>query len=142
MLNLIGLRATASLSSIAPWPFAPPRKAPVNLYCIAFGHISTTSTSNSSMAAAEAAPPKGGLLAVHKPMKLPGDERRNSFGPKSAPLLCAGGEIVVCGVPAGFTGWLLRRALAQYSRLVFSVLDGLRAGGHLVGTSGARIAKG
>jgi hypothetical protein len=94
------------------------------------------------MAAAEAAPPKGGLLAVHKPMKLPGDERRNSFGPKSAPLLCAGGEIVVCGVPAGFTGWLLRRALAQYSRLVFSVLDGLRAGGHLVGTSGARIAKG
>jgi hypothetical protein len=84
------------------------------------------------MAAAEAAPPKGGLLAVHKPMKLPGDERRNSFGPKSAPLLCAGGEIVVCGVPAGFTGWLLRRALAQYSRLVFSVLDGLRAGGHLL----------
>ena len=47
--------------------------------------------------------------------------------------LCAGGSVVVRGAAAGFTGWLRRRALAQYSRLVFSVLDGLRACGSCVG---------
>ena len=48
--------------------------------------------------------------------------------------LCAGGSVVVRGAAAGFTGWLRRRALAQYSRLVLSVLDGMRAGGSCVGT--------
>ena len=37
------------------------------------------------------------------------------------------------GITARLAGWLRRRTVAQYSRLVFSVLDGLRAGGPCVG---------
>ncbi len=54
----------------------------------------------------------------------------------------AGGSVVVRGADAGFTGWLRRRALAQYSRLVLSVLDGMRAGGSCVGTRSPRNFQG
>jgi hypothetical protein len=93
---------------------------------------------------AEAAPPKGGLLAVDKPMTLPSHEYRDKFGGtrQRVPRLSAGGSVVVRGADAGFTGWLRRRALAQYFRLVFSVLDGLRAGGHCVGARSPRNLQG
>jgi len=134
---LIGLHAAALRFSIESWLFAPPRTARVNLYCIAFGRFLTFNASNPSIAGGDAAPPKGGLLAVGKPMKLPGDERHgNLFGPRPVPALCASSEVVGCGVDAGLTQWLLRRALAQHSWLVFSVLDGLRVGGYRVGTRG------
>jgi len=69
-------------------------------------------------------------------MTLPSYESRNrSCGARRRVLpLSAGLTIVVRGADAGFAGWLRRRAFAQYSRLVFSVLDGLRAGGSSVGT--------
>jgi len=53
-----------------------------------------------------------------------------------------GGSVVARGADAGFTGWLRRRALAQYSRIVFSVLDGLRAGRSCVGTRSPRNFQG
>jgi hypothetical protein len=73
-------------------------------------------------------------------MTLPSHEYRDKFsGTRRRVLpLSAGGSVVVRGPDAGFTGWLRRRALAQYPRLVFSVLDGLRAGGSCVGTRSPR----
>ncbi len=89
-------------------------------------------------------PPKGGLLAMDKPMKLHSHEYRDKFSGtrRRVPPLSAGGSVVVHGVDAVLTGWLRRRALAQYSRLVFSVLDGLRAGGSCLGTRGPRNFQG
>jgi hypothetical protein len=77
-------------------------------------------------------------------MTLPSYEYRDKFsGTRRRALpLCAGGSVVVRSAAAGFTGRLRRRALAQYSRLVFSVLDGLCAGGSCVGTRGPRNFQG
>jgi len=73
-------------------------------------------------------------------MTLSSHEYRDKFsGTRRRALpLSASGSVVVRGADAGFTGWLRRGALAQYSRLVFSVLDGLRAGGYCVGTRSPR----
>jgi hypothetical protein len=81
---------------------------------------------------------------MDKPMTLPPYEYRDKFsGTRRRVLpLSAGGSVVVRGADAGFTGWLRRRALAQYSRLVFSVLDGLRAGGSCLGTRSPRNFQG
>ena len=81
---------------------------------------------------------------MDKPMTLPSYEYRDKFsGTRRRVLpLSAGGSVVVRGADAGFTGWLRRRALAQYSRLVFSVLDGLRAGGYSVGNRSPRSLQG
>jgi hypothetical protein len=56
--------------------------------------------------------------------------------------LSAGDSVVVCDADAESVGKLRRRALAQYSRLVFSILDGLRAGGSRVGTRSPRNFQG
>src|SRR5260221_12679999 len=79
-----------------------------------------------------------------KPMTLPSYEYRDKFSGtrRRVPPLSAGGSAVVRGADAGFSGWLRRRALAQYSRLVFSVLDGLRAGGSRVGARRPRYFQG
>jgi hypothetical protein len=71
-------------------------------------------------------------------MTLTSHEYRDRFSATSRSVLpfSAGSSVVVRGLDTGFTGWLRRRAFAQYSRLVFSVLDGLRAGGACVGTRG------
>src|SRR3984957_405079 len=116
--------------------------APANHCSIAFGHFLTIRTSEPSLT--EVAPPKGGLLRMDKPMTLPSHEYRDKFsGTRRRVLpLFAGGSVVVRGADAGSTGWLRRRALAQYSRLVFSVLDGLRAGGSCVGTRSPRNFQG
>src|SRR5882724_8976376 len=83
-------------------------------------------------------------MAVEKPMTLPSHEYRDKFSGTGQLALppSAGGSLVVRGADAGFTGWLRRGALAQYSRLVFSVLDGLRAGGSCVGTRSPRSFQG
>src|SRR5882757_6245389 len=136
MPNLTSLRAAASRFSIEAWRFALPMTAPTNHYSIAFGHFFPIHASEPCCPhPAEVAPPKGGLLAVDKPMTLPSYEYRDRFfgaGRRVLPL-CAGGLVVASGADARLTGRLRRRALAQYSRLVFSVLDGLRAGGSCVG---------
>jgi hypothetical protein len=76
-------------------------------------------------------------------MTLPSHEYRDKFPGTGRGLPhSAGGSLVVHGADTGFTGWLRRRALAQYSRLVFSVLDGLRAGGYRVGTRSPRNSQG
>jgi hypothetical protein len=81
---------------------------------------------------------------MDKPMTLPVHEYRDKFcgTRRRVPPLSAGGSAVVRSADAGPTGWLRRRALAQYSRLVFSVLDGLRAGGFCVGTRSPRNFQG
>jgi hypothetical protein len=81
---------------------------------------------------------------MDKPMTLPTYEYRDKFsGTRRRVLpLSAGGSAVVRGAGSVFTGWLRRRALAQYSRLVFSVLDGLRAGGYCVGARSPRNFQG
>jgi hypothetical protein len=73
---------------------------------------------------------------MDKPMTLPSHECRDKLPP------CAGVPAVVRGAAAWLTGWLRRRAVAQYSRLVFSVLDGLRVGGNCLGTHGPRNFQG
>jgi hypothetical protein len=77
---------------------------------------------------------------MDKTMTLRSHEYRDKFpGTRRRVVpIAAGGAVVVRGVDAGFTGWLRRRALAQYSGLVFPVLDGLRASGSCVGTRGPR----
>jgi hypothetical protein len=81
---------------------------------------------------------------MDKPMTLRSHEYRDKFsGTRRLVLpLSAGGSLVVRGADAGFSGWLRRRAFAQYSRLVFSVLDGLRAAGSCVGTRSPRNFQG
>jgi len=73
---------------------------------------------------------------MHKPMTLPFHENRDRFyGTERQGLPhSAGGSVVVRGAPAGFAGWLRRRTLTQYPGLVFSLLDGLRAGRSCAGT--------
>jgi hypothetical protein len=111
--------------------------APAIHYSIAFGHFLTIYASELSLA--QVAPPKGGLLAVDKPMTLPSYEYRDKFSGTGRVLpLSAGGSVVVRSAALKFTERLRRRALAQYSRLVFSVLDGLRAGGYYLGTRSPR----
>jgi hypothetical protein len=79
-------------------------------------------------------PPKGGLLGMDKEMTLPSHECRDKFcKTRRHTLSLCTGSAVVRRVGAEPSGWLQRRPLAQYSRLVFSVLDGLRAGGYRVG---------
>jgi hypothetical protein len=112
--------------------------ARANRYCIAFGHFLTIHASDLSRA--DVAPPKGGLLAAYKAMTLRSYVYRDRFcgtGRCVSPL-AVGGSVVVRGTDAGAAGWLRRRALAQYSRLVFSVMDGLRACGYCVGTRSPR----
>ena len=76
-------------------------------------------------------------------MTLSSHEYRDKFPGTGGGLPhSAGGSIVVRCADAGFTGWLRRLALAQYSRLVFSVLDGVRAGGSCVGTRSPRNFQG
>src|SRR5580692_1103891 len=58
------------------------------------------------------------------------------------PSLCTGRTIVARGPDAGFTVRLQRRALAQYLGLVFSLLDGVRAVWHCVGTRSPRNFQG
>jgi hypothetical protein len=79
-----------------------------------------------------------------KPMTLPSHEYRDKFsGTRWRVLpLSADGSVVVRGAASGFPGWLRRRAFAQYSRFVFSVLDGLRAGGSCIGTRSPRNFQG
>src|SRR5258708_5657508 len=137
MPNLTSLRPAASRFSIESWRFALPMTAPANHCSIAFGHFLTVSAGEprSPNPCRSRTPPKGGLLATGKPMTLPVHEYRDKFfgaGRRVLPL-CAGGSVVVRSAAAGLTGWLRRRALPQYSRLVFSVLDGLRAAGSCVG---------
>src|ERR1700676_955124 len=81
---------------------------------------------------------------MDKPMTVPSHEYRDKFcGTRRRNLsLSAGGSVVVRGADAGFSEWLRRRALPQYSRLVFSFLDGLRAGGYCVGTRSPRNLQG
>ena len=81
---------------------------------------------------------------MDKPMTLRSHEYRDKFsGTRRFVLpLSAGGSLVVRGADAGITRWLRRGAFAQYSRLVFSVLDGLRAGGSCVGTRSTRNFQG
>jgi hypothetical protein len=81
---------------------------------------------------------------MDKPMTLPSHEYRDKFsGTRRRALpLSAGGAVVVRGADAGPAGWLRRLALAQYSRLVFSVLDGLRTGGSCLGTRSPRNFQG
>ena len=81
---------------------------------------------------------------MDKPMTLSSHEYRDKFSGTRRRVLppSAGGSAVVRGAGAGFIGWLRRRALAQYSRLVFSVLDGLRAGGYCVRTRSPRNFQG
>src|SRR5579859_458731 len=133
MPNLTGLRAAASRFSIESWLFALPMTAPANRCSIAFAHFLTIHVSDLALAAV--APPKGGIRAVDKPMTLLSHEHRDklSGARRRVLLFSAGNSVVVRGANAGFNRWLRRGALAQYSRLVFSVLDGLRAGGYCVG---------
>ena len=81
---------------------------------------------------------------MEKAMTLRSHEYRDKFsGTRERVLpLSVGGSVVVRGTGAGFTEWLRRRALPEYSRLVFSVLDGLRAGGSCVGTRSPRNFQG
>ena len=78
-----------------------------------------------------------------KPMTLPSHECRDKFsGTGRALPPCAGVPAVVRGAAARLTGRLRRCAVAQYSGLVFSVLDGLRVGGNRLGTHGPRNFQG
>jgi hypothetical protein len=79
-----------------------------------------------------------------KPMTLLSYEYRDRYcgRRRRVPSLSTGRATVVLGAGAGFTGWLRRRALTQYSRLVFSVMDGLRAGGYCVGARSPRSFQG
>jgi hypothetical protein len=75
-------------------------------------------------------------------MTLPSHEHGDKFPGTRLRVLSAGGAVVVRGAAAGLTGWLRRCALAQYSGLVFSVLDGLRAGGSCPGARRPRNFQG
>jgi hypothetical protein len=80
---------------------------------------------------------------MDKPMTLPSHEYRDQFsgtGRRALPL-SAGDSVVVRGTDTGFAERLRWRPLTQYSRLVFPVLDGLRAGGYCVGTHSTRNFK-
>lgn len=85
-----------------------------------------------------------------KPMTLPSHEDCYKFSGsgRRVPPPSAGGSFVVRRADSGPAGWLRRRAVTEYSGLVFSVLDGLRVGGYCVrprsprGFQGFRNARG
>jgi hypothetical protein len=79
-----------------------------------------------------------------KPTTLSSHEYRDEFSATRRRVLQLSGvgSVVVRGAALGFTGWLRRRALAQYSRFLFSVLDGLRAGRSCAGTCSPRNFQG
>jgi hypothetical protein len=81
---------------------------------------------------------------MDKPMTLPSYEYCDKFcGTRRRVLpLSAGSSNLVRGAAAGSTRWVRRRALAQYSRLLFSVLDGMCAGGYCLGTCSPRHFQG
>jgi len=80
---------------------------------------------------------------MDKPMTLRSHEYRDKYsGTGRVRPPCDGGSAVVRGTDAGFIGGLRRRPLAQHLRLLFSVLDGLRAGGHRIGTCSPRNSQG
>jgi hypothetical protein len=110
--------------------------APANRYCIAFGHFLTIHASEPCRSRS----PKGGAAAGAQTDDTGAYEYRDKFsGARRRVLpLSAAGSLVVRGPDLKFTGRLRRRALAQYSRFVFSVLDGLRAGGSCLGARSPR----
>jgi hypothetical protein len=77
-------------------------------------------------------------------MTLPSHEYRDKFsGTRRRVLpLSNGGSGLARGTGLEFTGRVRRCSLAQYSRIVFSVLDGLRAGGHCLGACSPRNFQG
>jgi hypothetical protein len=77
-------------------------------------------------------------------MTLPCHEYRDKFsGTKRRVLpLFAGGSGLARGTGLKFTGRVRRCPLAQYFRIVFSVLDGLRAGGRCLGACSPRNFQG
>jgi hypothetical protein len=79
MPNLIGLRAADLRFSIEAWLSALPMTATANHYSIAFGHSLIIHASEPSLLtlAEVALPPKGGLMAVEKPMTLRSHEYRD-----------------------------------------------------------------
>jgi hypothetical protein len=121
MRNSIALPGAASRFSTAPSLFAQPKAAPAN-------HCSTEFEPFFDHARVAVAPPKGGLLAMVKPMTLPFHEYRDS--------------VVACGTPARLAERLRRRAFAQHFGFIFSVLDGVRAGGPCLGTRSPRHFQG
>jgi hypothetical protein len=75
-------------------------------------------------------------------MTLPSHEYRDELpGTGCVPELFAGTLVVLWGL-VGSARRLRRRALAQYSRLLFSILDGLCVGGHRVGARSPRNFQG
>jgi hypothetical protein len=81
---------------------------------------------------------------MDKPMTLPSYEYGDKYsgaGRRVLPLF-AGGSAVVRSADAWVAGRVRRGALAQYSRLVFSILDGLRAGRYRLGTGSPICAQG
>jgi hypothetical protein len=79
-----------------------------------------------------------------KPTTLSSHEYRDEFSATRRRVLplSGGGSLVVRSAAALLGGRLRRLALAQYSGLVFSVLDGLRARGSCVGTRSPRNFQG
>jgi hypothetical protein len=104
-----------------------------NHYSTAFGRFLLIRDSEPFRA--EVAPPKGGQPTGTKSTTLLSHENRDQFsGTKQrVPPTEDSSSVMVRGANAEFTQWLRRRALAQYSWLLFSVLDGLRAVGSCVG---------
>jgi hypothetical protein len=93
--------------------------APINHYCIAFEHFLTIHASESSTAEV-ALPPKGGLLAMNKPMTLPSmniaissPERGGAFcrSPSAARFWCAAPML---GLLGGCDGAPSRNILGSY----------------------------
>src|ERR1700679_1544339 len=65
----------------------------------------------------------------------PNEYREKFCGTRRRALpFCAGGSAVVRGADVRLAGWLRRCALAQHPGLVLPLMDGLRPGGHSVGT--------
>jgi hypothetical protein len=80
---------------------------------------------------------------MDKPMTLAPYEYRDKFsGTGRALPHFAGGSVAARGAAAEFTGWLRRRAIAQHPRLVFPLLDGLRAGRYRLGARRPRNLQG
>jgi hypothetical protein len=75
-------------------------------------------------------------------MTLPSHDYRDKFPGTRRRVLSAGDSVVARDTAADSIERLRRRALAQYSRLVFSVLDDLRAAGSCVGARSPRNFQG
>jgi hypothetical protein len=91
---------------------------PANHFCIAFGHFLTTRTSEPS--AAKVAPPKGGLLAMSKPMTLPvmnmamGSAERGGACHRFAPAARWWRAALLLGFLTGCDGAPSRNILGSY----------------------------